>query len=130
MSPGVDSAIASYGWVCLTTLVILVCFTSRVSAGGLYRCLDPLGVEIFTDSPAQLATCVPMNVGTAQSAPGIVSPPDSELEAVKDRPRAESPDVDHSGIAIPPDSDTPSAPSVSLTSPSDTAASSPEGRVP
>jgi hypothetical protein len=130
MRHAIDSAMVPYAWVYLTTIVILVCITSKVSASGLYRCLDPLGVEIFTDSPAQLAACTAVHVGTAQPEAKIVPPFDSEKQAAKEGSRTDAADEVHSGIAIPPDSDALSMPSVSSDTPPSAPASSPDGGAP
>src|SRR5689334_13310017 len=92
MSHATDSTRASYGWVCLTTIVTLVCIAPRAGASGLYRCLDPSGIEIFTDSPAQLAACTAMQVGAAPPTLKSVPSSERELEAVKDRPRTDTAD--------------------------------------
>ena len=127
MNHAIDSTRASYGCVCLTTIVTLVCITPKTAASGLYRCLDPFGIEIFTDSPAQLAACTAMQVGAAPPTLKSVPSSERELEAVKDGPRTDTADEVHNGIAILPDSDAPSIPSVGSDTPNAPASSSDSG---
>jgi hypothetical protein len=113
-------------WVYLITILMLVGISS-VSAGTVYRCLDMLGVELFTDSPGLLAACAPMDVGAALK---IESAANSEIQVLGPRPGTESSDETSSGAAIPPDRDVPAMPSGSLTSPSSIESLPSEGRVP
>jgi hypothetical protein len=116
-------------WVYLITILMLVGISS-VSAGTVYRCLDMLGVECFTDSPGPFAACAPMDVGAAQQALKIESAANSEKQILGPRPGAESLDETPSGTAIHPDRDVPGLPSGSSTSPASTESSQPEGGVP
>jgi hypothetical protein len=116
-------------WVYLITILMLVGISS-VSAATVYRCLDMLGVELFTDSPGMLAACALVNVGATQQALKTESADDREIQVLELRPGTKSLDETPSGTAILPDSDVPGLPSGSSTSPASTESSQPEGGVP
>src|SRR5687767_6179405 len=76
-------------WVYLITILMLVGISS-VSAGTVYRCLDMLGVECFTDSPRLLAACALVNVGAPQQALKTESADDREIQVLELRPGTKS----------------------------------------
>lgn len=52
-------------------LSVLVLLAPELAWPAMYRCADPSGNVVFTDSPAQLANCQAVSLGTA---PSQVSP--------------------------------------------------------